>query len=366
MPLYYYKDSEGRKGIKRTSASPSPSVTSVTRQIKGLQLPVAEYDPPGHYLYGVPYHRHHQPHRPPAAFHDLPVYSTSIRPYSRCQYRPYSTMSMDGDHEFSDDDDLLGPRSRPSTPKQPKPHPQTMLPAPRLTPRHESVPLDAAARQLYGTVSRAITFFDGFYRSFRTSTDEIRQHANKSLLNSVWQSRIRSSAADPTSGYKHRKTPEDGTDPITNPHNDEHFSFREHQRQVLLRMKQVANAQLLKLPAAAALFEEDDGCYAATNAHSYHDKDLYANQQRHRAAELLQRKVKNGMEDVKYAFEGMSHDYEQAKLASRELKYVKQYLVTMKKCWDKNWRFDEFDGDESDGELADGEEVVVQEGQEQQ
>jgi hypothetical protein len=271
-------------------------------------------------------------------------------------------MSTDGDHDFTDDDELLRPHSRPETPNTPITHPKTMLPA-RLTPRHDSVPLDAAARQLYGTISRAITFFDGFYRSFRTSTDQIRQHSNKSLLNSVWQSRIRSSTADPTSGYKHRRTPEDGTDPINNPHTDEHFSFREHQRQVLLRMKQVANAQPLKLPAAAALFEEDDGYYAASNISNYHDKDLYANQQRHRDAELLQRKVKNGLDDVKYAFEGMSNDYEQAKLAIRELKYVKQYLVTMRKCWDKGWTYDQFDGDASDGELGDVEEQAQEHGQ---
>jgi hypothetical protein len=221
------------------------------------------------------------------------------------------------------------------------------------------IPFVAAAQQLDSTVRRAIFFFDNFYQDFRNNSDGHRQHADKKLMDSLWQSKIKGSSSHPTRKYdkKDRKGDDHNTNddnngqanydtssaekkPPTPP--DELFSFRELQQQVIHRVEQLMRSKKPVLPSIAPSYDSSDG------DNDYFDDELDQQQRKHYAAETLKEDIQHDYMGLKRAVEGMSTDHMQAKTAIRKLKIVKQYLLTYRIAW--NDRYEDNGGEDSDEE----------------
>jgi hypothetical protein len=212
------------------------------------------------------------------------------------------------------------------------------------------IPLPAAASQLHAAVSQAITFFDSFYRSFRTSMSQVKTFGDKDLLNKIWATQIRASQTEPSKDWSHpndqnqqQQQQQQQQYQGRNHHNNnqgESLSFPQHQKRILERNDAVLRAQCSSVPQAAA----------EAGVSSWPDRELQQQQQRHRAAEALKRKVRNGTEDLRYTLQAMTVDYEMAKMAIRELKFLRQNLTTYRACWRPDWELEDDDGNDSDDE----------------
>ena len=251
-------------------------------------------------------------------------------------------------------------------------------PGTRVYPRHNvpsrhynepAIPFMAAAQQLDRTIRRAITFFDNFQLTFRECSDGLKFHANKELLNKIWQSQISSSRTSPTHDWtngKSKRKNNGGTQNDNNGNNGddynpnhnsnnyqphlegnnnnesrtsspitEVFSFREYQQQVLSRVEALMHSKDTIIPVAAKF------CLpTSSNAEELdddHDGEVSSARARYHAAATLKRKVRNCYDDLKEAMEAMGKDHVFAKQAIREMKVVKQQLVTYSQAWDEKW-----------------------------
>ena len=70
---------------------------------------------------------------------------------------------------------------------------------------------------------------------------------------------------------------------------------------------------------------------------SDHDAELSESRARQHVSATLKRKVTNCYDDLREAVEGMGKDHVFAKQAIREMKVIKQQLVTYSQAWDERW-----------------------------
>jgi hypothetical protein len=231
-----------------------------------------------------------------------------------------------------------------------------------------SIPFIAAAQQLDRTIRCAIVFFDNFHLTFRESSDGLKFHANKSLLNKIWQSQILASSASPTHDWYNRKSKRNNqTNPNENPNNyqqqngyqqdmngnstnnngntssrspsptAEVLSFNEYQSQVLSRVSTLIHSKMPVMPTAASRYIPPSPSPYTEDYDDEHDQEVAEARNRHYAAATLRKKMGQCYEDLKGAVDAMGRDHIYAKQAIREMKVVKQQLVTYSQAWDERW-----------------------------
>ena len=187
MSLCYFKDSEGRKSVRRLkpirrhpSSASSWSFPPSTRPSFREALTQS------------------QQHR------DMPPYEPWHYPSSSYSHPTFSHPELSGRRVRnldSDDDISLEPhpyrsrrasRARPTRPQSTPDYSSLIVspqrrnfPIPTSMPSERLIPFAAAARQLNHTVRQAITFFDNFYGTFRETSDGLRFHAPEHLMNTI-------------------------------------------------------------------------------------------------------------------------------------------------------------------------------------
>ena len=335
MSLYYFKTADGQRGVKRGSPRLNPRLS------QRLSKPLNWYEKAA-------------PHDNNIAWSQPVFYNPLVQPFAHCLGpTPYENTYQPQLVPYG----LQVPMSD----SQPNYHPIAGPPTPMLTPTLDpvnatkaithlnlsepSIPLPAAANQLYTAVSQAITFFDHFYRSFRTSVGNMRAFGDKNLLNKIWETQIRASMVDPSKDWAIRDNENNQGQGQSQDNNQlDRLSFPQHQKRILERNEALLRSQYSSVPRAAAQLGTSD----------WPDRELQQNQQRHRAAEALKRKVKSAREELGYTLGAMATDYEMAKMAIRELKCLKQNLVTYRACWKSDWDLEDDDGNDSDIERDGG------------
>lgn len=357
MPLYYYRTRCGERGVRGDprrsnieAYSPEKSVPLKGKASlgeaplgraslgKGLQGRASLVTcPRGEAIAQYPFERYF-----------YPVY---FDPPSPPLFVPYAAQHPMNHHRNSRRPNAIPPMSPFDHPSYPD-----AVGMPVRLDNDPSIPLPAAARQLYSAVTNAINFFQGFYDSYARAVAGMDADGDRELLDHLWAAHIRRNMADPTRNWN-RSEPSDPSDNDKDDANNENsndqnsnkkkkkdggnkgkgkskrkgdlaldrLSFTQHQKRIRERTQTFHRSSYPRLPQQAAM--------AIASAGDWPEADLYAKRKLHRSAEALKRKVRNSHEDLEDALEGMGTDFEMAEIAIGELKCLKQNLETYKSCW---------------------------------